>query len=475
MTTRAEPVDREVADLDQVRARWRRPSQHRSDAGQQLVVDDGPRQVVVRAALERAHPVDGVRLLRTEHDHRDIAVPGPARLALAEARAEVELGADDEVGTRPLGERERLAAERGLEHVEAVTRQLALEVSPRGGLRLGEQQRGCHASKLATGFRSRKMSFRTTLRRSFPSRLFGPALLATALLGLAAGGRATAWERHTPLPEPRTEVSAAAAGGEIVVAGGFVAAGGNSARVDAYSVKDDRWRRLPDLPVSVDHAAAASANGRVYVVGGYGGDRLPLRTVFVLERGAWRALARLPDARAAAAAAIAGGKLYVVGGIDGRRSLARVAFALTLGSQTLDEDPWPERAGAPRRRRLGWARLRDRRPRGRDRHEQDATSRSTTPPPSAGAGSHRCRERAAARARRRSAGASSRSAARSRPARSEASTPTTWRTRRWSRLPDLPTPRHGLGVVAVNDRIWVVGGGPEPGLTVSGAVESLKP
>jgi N-acetylneuraminic acid mutarotase len=49
------------------------------------------------------------------------------------------------------------------------------------------------------------------------------------------------------------------------------------------------------------------------------------------------------------------------------------------------------------------------------------------------------------------------------------------RTGRWSRLPDLPTPRHGHGVVAVNDRIWVLAGGPEPGLTVSGVVESLKP
>jgi len=46
-------------------------------------------------------------------------------------------------------------------------------------------------------------------------------------------------------------------------------------------------------------------------------------------------------------------------------------------------------------------------------------------------------------------------------------------TRRWLRLPDLPTPRHGLGVVGLGGRVWVVAGGPEPGLTVSGAVESL--
>ena len=48
------------------------------------------------------------------------------------------------------------------------------------------------------------------------------------------------------------------------------------------------------------------------------------------------------------------------------------------------------------------------------------------------------------------------------------------RRHRWSRLPDLPTPRHGLGVVAAGGRIWTLAGGPVPGLTVSGAVESLR-
>jgi non-specific serine/threonine protein kinase len=44
---------------------------------------------------------------------------------------------------------------------------------------------------------------------------------------------------------------------------------------------------------------------------------------------------------------------------------------------------------------------------------------------------------------------------------------------RWSRLPDLRTPRHGLGVVAVGTRVYAVGGGPTPGLAVSGADEYL--
>ena len=47
------------------------------------------------------------------------------------------------------------------------------------------------------------------------------------------------------------------------------------------------------------------------------------------------------------------------------------------------------------------------------------------------------------------------------------------RTKRWSRLPDLPTARHGLGVVGLGGRVYVVGGGPTPGLSVSGANEYL--
>jgi N-acetylneuraminic acid mutarotase len=46
--------------------------------------------------------------------------------------------------------------------------------------------------------------------------------------------------------------------------------------------------------------------------------------------------------------------------------------------------------------------------------------------------------------------------------------------RRWRRLADLPTPRHGLGVAAFGDRVYVIGGGPQPGLHVSDANESLR-
>ena len=63
-----------------------------------------------------------------------------------------------------------------------------------------------------------------------------PVLLAaTALLGVAArGGAAVGWQRHAAMPEERSEVAAAAVDGELVVVGGFVADGHDSARADAY-------------------------------------------------------------------------------------------------------------------------------------------------------------------------------------------------------------------------------------------------
>ena len=46
--------------------------------------------------------------------------------------------------------------------------------------------------------------------------------------------------------------------------------------------------------------------------------------------------------------------------------------------------------------------------------------------------------------------------------------------RRWSKLPDLRTPRHGVGVAALGGAVYVIGGGPRPGLYVSDANESLN-
>ena len=47
------------------------------------------------------------------------------------------------------------------------------------------------------------------------------------------------------------------------------------------------------------------------------------------------------------------------------------------------------------------------------------------------------------------------------------------RTGRWRALPDMRTPRHGLGGAALGNRVFAVEGGPQPGLAFSNAIEFL--
>jgi Kelch motif len=44
---------------------------------------------------------------------------------------------------------------------------------------------------------------------------------------------------------------------------------------------------------------------------------------------------------------------------------------------------------------------------------------------------------------------------------------------RWRALPDMVTPRHGLGAAARGSRIYALEGGPQPGLAFSRTLEFL--
>src|SRR5918995_1690997 len=193
-------------------------------------------------------------------------------------------------------------------------------------------------STLAMRFRSRKMSFPTILRRSLPTWL----LLAVPLAAAAPAP----WQTHAPLPEPKTEVAAGVARGELVAVGGFTANGANSARVDAYSIARNAWRRLPDLPVSVDHAAAASAGTRVYALGGRSaGIDTNTNRFEVYDVGArrWTRLAAVPQARGGTGATYVNGRIVSVGGERPPGTIASVyAYVLrTKRWQRLPDLPTP--------------------------------------------------------------------------------------------------------------------------------------
>jgi N-acetylneuraminic acid mutarotase len=290
-----------------------------------------------------------------------------------------------------------------------------------------------------------------------------------AELVAAAGALVGSWETGPALPLARSEVAGAAWRDQIVVAGGFLADGQSSARVDAYTPRVQRWSRLPDLPQPVNHGMAAAGGGRLYVLGGYGAGG-PLRDAFVLDGSRWRRLPSMPFARAAAGAAVIQNTLYVAGGV-GPAGIARSLLAYDVRRKR-----WRTLPGPSPREHLGVTALRGRlyvvggrafgqlfsivqRWLPRERRWQRLAS---LPEPRGGTAAGSANGMVISAGAESSAGTS---------AAVYAYTPA---TNRWRRLPDVPTARHGLAVVGVGATIHVIAGGPRPGLSVSSANESLN-
>jgi N-acetylneuraminic acid mutarotase len=184
----------------------------------------------------------------------------------------------------------------------------------------------------------------------------------------------------------------------------------------------------------------------------------------------------MPEERAAAGAAIVRGKLYVVGGVTGAasggRALARNSLVYDIARRR-----WSSIPGPSPREHLGVTALGGRvyavggRLAGADTNL--ALLESYVP----GARKwHRMRPVPSRRGGTASSGLGRWLVS------AGGETPTVTirtvyrydvRKRRWSRLPNLPTPRHGLGVVAFGNRVYVLAGGTTPGLAVSSANESL--
>lgn len=110
------------------------------------------------------------------------------------------------------------------------------------------------------------------------------------------------------------------------VIGGF----GGPDRVESYDDATGRWERRPDLPIRVDHPMAArviglqsSAPQGVFVFGGNVAGTATARSFrFDLGSSRWDEIAPMPGPRAAGAAVADGDRILVVGGADGRRLVA---------------------------------------------------------------------------------------------------------------------------------------------------------
>jgi non-specific serine/threonine protein kinase len=279
------------------------------------------------------------------------------------------------------------------------------------------------------------------------------------------------WRRLAPVPSQRTEVAAAAVGRRIWVLGGYGSDGATLATAEVYDTAAGTWSRGPDLPVAVNHAMAATLDGVLYVAGGNDRDG-PSDQVARLDGGGWRPLARLPQGRSAGGLVALEGRLYLVGGV--------VDGGLAADTQVYDpaSDRWSSAPGLPTpREHLGAAATGGRvyvvggRVRGVGHNLataeafDPATGRwarlADLPTPRGGLA-------ATATAGGQVVAVGGEAAATFEEA--EAFDPASGR---WRSLPPLPTPRHGLGVVAVGDVVYVLAGGPQPGLHTSSANEAI--
>ncbi len=301
----------------------------------------------------------------------------------------------------------------------------------------------------------------------------GPAPAPTTAPGVTAAGA------PAELPVPRTEVAAAVLGDRIVVAGGLTLDGGASDRADFYDPVANRWEPAPALPLGLHHSGMAALGDRVYVAGGYtnraGQDWVAQSRVLSLGRGdrAWReepALAAGP--RGGLAMAAAGGRLVAVGGTDGTGRFLNRTEVLTPGQRAWTAGP----DMAEPRDHLAAAASGGRvyaiagRLGGLDTNKASVESWD----PSAGAG-----WRAEPRLNDTRGGTSAAEAG-GRPCVAGGEEPAGTIASveclsggRWAQVATLRTPRHGLAVAGVGDRLHVIGGGPEPGLFVSGAHETF--
>jgi N-acetylneuraminic acid mutarotase len=75
------------------------------------------------------------------------------------------------------------------------------------------------------------------------------------------------WATAAPLPLARSEVTACTYGGQIYVFGG-VHRGATVDAVDRYDPAADRWTTLAPLPVPLDHTMAVTVGDAIYVIAG---------------------------------------------------------------------------------------------------------------------------------------------------------------------------------------------------------------
>jgi hypothetical protein len=285
-----------------------------------------------------------------------------------------------------------------------------------------------------------------------------------------------AWARRATAPTARQEVASTVVDGRVWVIGGLTAAGASPA-VETYDPATDLWEAGPELPVGLHHPSAATFRGEVVVLGGFlaAGSLYarPSDRVLALRGGAWVDLPPLRRPRGAAAAAVVGDVLVVAGGRD--------SSALLGPTEIFDGTAWRD-AEPVLTRRDHLSAVSD----GRSLFtvggrflQPGALSAALERFDPATGGWERLPAMPTARG-----GQGAALAVGNRVVVMGGEDPTKVyadveaydvATQQWSALPPMPTPRHGLAVERVGDRVVALVGGTSFGVAPSAVAEVLAP
>lgn len=112
-----------------------------------------------------------------------------------------------------------------------------------------------------------------------------------------------------------------AVGGSIYVFGGLVSTPQGTAAtssVERFLLEENRWEPVADLPEPRHHSMAASVSGVIYLLGGFDARGFnPVATVWSFDpsTGIWSEESEMPAPNGAGAAVTVDGRIFVAGGV----------------------------------------------------------------------------------------------------------------------------------------------------------------
>nr|WP_252736214.1 kelch repeat-containing protein [Aestuariibacter sp. A3R04] len=138
------------------------------------------------------------------------------------------------------------------------------------------------------------------------------------------------WERLSDFPVPVHHAMLVSAEGTLWAFGGFTGSidgqWNNSSTVYAYDQNADRWTKVGSMPVKLSESISAVINGNVHLAGGRTTDAdnyawqhhldSGWHGVYDAEGGVWKSAAALPTPRNSACSVVVKGKWHVIGGRD---------------------------------------------------------------------------------------------------------------------------------------------------------------